>query len=413
MNRRLPLVVLATVAVVAALVATPAQAQSPSSGPDTLSIERLYQAYFERDPDPDGLEYWSERRDRGMALVRISAQFAASAEFRARYGQVDDRRFVELVYDNVLDRQPDSGGLAYWTDQLDRGRSRGWVMLGFSDSAEFKSRTGLVGDPYQRPVGELPRGGTSLFPEYRIVAEYGHPGVPVLGVLGEKGPAEAARQVQLRALDYELRGGTPVLPTFEIIATVAQASPGADGLYSSVLPPEQIRPWLDAVRTVDGYVILDLQPGRARFIDQARRYESLLVEPDVGLALDPEWAVGPGEAPGGGTIGSVTAAEINEVSAYLAGLVEREGLPEKLLVIHQFEPSMVIDPQNVVDRPGVAIVFHADGFGGRAAKLADYFDLIPDRFPRGLKLFFDEDVNLFSPAEVLALDPPPDMITYQ
>lgn len=405
---------LAAVATVVALLGGGvADAADPTTGPDTLSVERLYRAAFERGSDDTGLAYWEAQRDRGVSLVRIANAFVDSREFRARYGDLDAEAFVRRIYGNVLGRQPDTTGLRYWTDRLAEGRSRGWVLLGFSDSAEFKARTGLIGDPYERAIDELPRGGTSLFPEYRLVAEYGHPGVPVLGVLGETGPQESARRVQLRALDYEARGGRPVLPTFEIIATVAQAAPGADGLYTFELPPDRIRPWLEAVRSVDGYLVLDLQPGRARFIDQARRYEELLVEPDVGLAMDPEWSVGPGETPGGGTIGSVTAAEINEVSAYLSDLVAREGLPEKALVIHRFTPGMVVDPEDVVARPGVAIVFHADGFGSREAKLADYFGLLPDRFARGLKLFFDEDVRVLSPAEVLGLDPPPDVVTYQ
>jgi hypothetical protein len=348
-----------------------------------------------------------------VSLVRIANAFVDSPEFEARDGQLDDEAFVRRVYDNVLGRDPDPDGLRHWTGALAEGRSRGWVLLGFSDSAEFKARTGLIGEPHARPTRELPKGGTSLFPEHRLVAEYGHPGVPVLGILGETGPQESARRVALRALDYQARGGRPVLPTFEVIATVAQSAPGADGLYTFELPPAEIRPWLEAVRAVEGYLVLDLQPGRARFIDQARRYEELLVEPDVGLAMDPEWSVGPGEAPGGGTIGSVTAAEINEVSAYLDGLVAREGLPEKALVVHRFTPGMVVDPQNVVDRPGVAVVFHADGFGTPEAKLGDYFGLLPDRFHRGLKLFFDEDVGLLTPAEVLGLTPPPDVVTYQ
>jgi len=408
-----PLVVLALLAgLLVPLTGGTAGAAGATSGPDTLSVDRLYAAYFGRAPDPDGLAYWNEQRDRRTPLVAISAAFARSAEFVARYGSLDDAAFVELVYANVLHRRPDPAGLRHWTGQLAAGRTRGWVMLGFSDSAELKVRTGLIGAPYVPRVAALPRGGTTLFPAYRLVGEYGHPGIPAMGILGAGGPAEAARRVQLRALDHERRDGRPTLPTFEVIATVAQRAPGADGSYSTGIPVSAIRPWLDAVRSVDGYLVIDLQPGRDRFIDQARRYEALLVEPDVGLALDPEWSMAPGQVPGQ-VIGSTTAAEINAVSAYLAHLVAREGLPEKALVVHRFTSGMVVDPQNVVDRPGVAIVFHADGFGSPAAKLADYADLLPARFARGIKVFLRQDTRVLSPAELIGLRPTPDVITYQ
>ncbi len=69
------------------------------------------------------------------------------------------------------------------------------------------------------------------------------------------------------------------------------------------------------------YVVLDLQPGRADFLSQARRYESLLARPNVGLALDPEWRLAPGQRHRA-QIGSVSATEINRTSAWLADLTK-------------------------------------------------------------------------------------------
>lgn len=136
--------VLGAVAFVAmVLAAAPADAASPRSGPDAWSLDRLYRAYFLRDPDPGGRAYWADRMANGMSLSAVSTAFSASPEFRARYGSLDDTGFVRLVYRNVLDRDPDDGGLRHWTGMLAAGRSRGWVMIGFSDSAEYKARTGL------------------------------------------------------------------------------------------------------------------------------------------------------------------------------------------------------------------------------------------------------------------------------
>ncbi|HSL56937.1 MAG TPA: family 43 glycosylhydrolase [Acidimicrobiales bacterium] len=106
------------------------------------SVRRLYLAYFLRESDAGGLTYWSNLYAGGRTLSAISGGFAESAEFRSRYGQLSDRAFVELVYANVLGRAPDGGGLTHWTGMLGSGRTRGWVMIGFSESAEFRSLTG-------------------------------------------------------------------------------------------------------------------------------------------------------------------------------------------------------------------------------------------------------------------------------
>jgi hypothetical protein len=102
-------------------------------------IVRLYFAYFDRVPDFVGLQSWTSRLRGGMSLNAISEAFADSAEFQATYGPLSDTQFVTLVYHNVLDREPDPGGLAYWLAQLTSGAmSRGTVMLKFSKSGEFK-----------------------------------------------------------------------------------------------------------------------------------------------------------------------------------------------------------------------------------------------------------------------------------
>jgi hypothetical protein len=270
-----------------------------------------------------------------------------------------------------------------------------------------------AGDGYWLLVGSprLPRGGRSILPEFRVVAFYGGSSTPALGVLGEGTPEQAAQRLLAQAAPYAA-GDRPLMPAFELIASLALASPGPDGTYSGPTPIPVLRRYLDAVRAIGGILILDIQPGRADFLDEVRRYEDLLVEPDVSLALDPEWKVGPNQVPGQ-LIGTTDASAVNAVSAYLADLIARHHLPQKLLVVHRFTPEMVTNAAAVVTRPGLAIVFHCDGFGPPSAKLADYFDLTRPDLPRGLKLFYDEDVGLLQPADVLALVPPPDLVTYQ
>ena len=84
----------------------------------------------------------------------------------------------------------------------------------------------------------------------------------------------------------------PVIPAFEIIATVASSEPGEDGNYSAEADVEQSRPWVEAAGEAGLYVLLDLQPGRTDFLTQGERYRPLLELPNVGLALDPGHVAG-------------------------------------------------------------------------------------------------------------------------
>jgi hypothetical protein len=148
-------------------------------------------------------------------------------------------------------------------------------------------------------------------------------------------------------------------------------------------------------------------------MDEVRHFDRWLREPDVGLALDPEWHT-PGAQPGT-VIGSVTAGKVNEVSAHLAKIVRDGNLPEKLFVVHQFTANMIRGKPHVAQRPGLAMTMNVDGFGDRANKVAKYREFTHDgtRFHHGYKLFYSEDVGLMKPRSVLALQPPPDFVVYE
>jgi hypothetical protein len=115
---------------------------SPEFAALVSPVARLYTAYFRRDPDSSGLLYWVDRLRGGLPLQAVSDAFAASDEFRATYGSLDDASFVDLVYQNVLGRAPDAGGRSFWVGQLATRRlTRGAVMTGFSESTEYRNRT--------------------------------------------------------------------------------------------------------------------------------------------------------------------------------------------------------------------------------------------------------------------------------
>ncbi|MEZ5204296.1 MAG: DUF4214 domain-containing protein [Acidimicrobiales bacterium] len=105
------------------------------------AVTRLYRAYFLRNPDHNGLTYWLNRRGEGRTITSISNSFAASSEFKNRYGTLSSAAFVDRVYRNVLGRAADAGGLTYWTTRIDGGTSRGQVMANFSQSSEYLRKT--------------------------------------------------------------------------------------------------------------------------------------------------------------------------------------------------------------------------------------------------------------------------------
>ncbi len=261
----------------------------------------------------------------------------------------------------------------------------------------------------------LPRGGQLLFPAWRLVAFYGHHSAAAMGVLGETDPDTAYERLARQAAPYAEHGDRPVLPTFELIVTVATAGPGADGDYSAPSSPDDVQRYLDAARRHGVYLLLDIQPGRSDFLTETRRYDRFLTEPDVGLALDPEWRMGPDEVPGR-TVGSVDAREVEAVADHVAAIVREHHLPQKLFVVHQFQDRMIRGEELLTRRPELALLIQMDGHGSRSQKLDTYAHVSSDdgSWWNGFKLFYDEDRQMFAPHELLAtVRPVPDLVSYQ
>jgi hypothetical protein len=263
---------------------------------------------------------------------------------------------------------------------------------------------------------QLPGGGQVLFPGHRLVALYGHPGDPALGALGQQDLRASIARARKVARPYRRLSSMPVIPAFEIIATVAEAHPGPDGSYSYESPLSVLRPWVSRATAAGMYVVLDLQAGRASLLSQAKRYESLLKLPNVGLALDPEWKLAPRQLPLK-QIGSVSASEVNGVSRWLAGLTARHHLPQKLLVLHQFQLSMIASEQRLDTRNGdLAIVIHMDGQGTPRDKQKTWNAVTGAAPPRvffGWKDFYTKDHPMLGPRQTMARSPKPVMISYQ
>ncbi len=262
---------------------------------------------------------------------------------------------------------------------------------------------------------QLPRGGRTVFPRHQLVVYVGLPGSPALGPLHADLDGKAARLEQL-ARSYA--GGRVPLPVMELIVVLAQARGGADGQYRSRVDDAEVDRYLAVARRHRMMLLLDVQPGRADPLREIKRYERWLSMPDVGLAFDPEWAVGPGEVPGR-VFGHTTGAELNSIAAYLSGLVRRNALPEKVFVFHQLSRRIVSNERALKPHPGVVIVKSVDGIGHMTDKISTWRKLIPGMPPgvhAGFKLFYDEDSRrgtLMTPAQVLALRPRPELVTYE
>jgi hypothetical protein len=100
---------------------------------------RIYKAAFDRIPDTGGLGYWIAQMDKGMDVVEVAARFIDSPEFRQTYGtNVSDTKFLTSVYNNVLDRNPDSAGLSWWVNEMKTNPAKTWqkVLADFSESPE-------------------------------------------------------------------------------------------------------------------------------------------------------------------------------------------------------------------------------------------------------------------------------------
>ncbi len=245
-----------------------------------------------------------------------------------------------------------------------------------------------------------------------MVAYYGTAGTDALGVLGSEPPEKIAGKIEKAAKPFQT-SDRRIQPAMELIVTVADGSPGKDGNYNHEIAAAKAWRYEKVAEQHHMLLILDIQPGQSPFLPLVKHWKKLLAKPNVGLALDSEWHMPDGKVPAQ-VIGHSSAAEINTVSSWLAGMVDRDHLPQKLLVFHQFTVSMIRHVTDIETPPELAVVQHLDGFGTPAAKIAKWQKVEkPDEFHMGFKLFYTQDTGLMSAKQVLQLEPPPEYISYQ
>ena len=114
------------------------------TGIDHISgkIYRLYNASFGRFPDNSGLKYWITKNIAGEDTYEETAKsFILSIEFLNLYGSnSSNTEYINALYQNILNRKPDSEGFNYWENQLESGyEDRSQLLMGFSESLENKA----------------------------------------------------------------------------------------------------------------------------------------------------------------------------------------------------------------------------------------------------------------------------------
>jgi len=101
----------------------------------TNVIAPAYQAYLGRSPDPSGTTFWVSQMQQGLTDQQLEANFIGSDEFFQHAGGTN-AGWVNALYQSLLGRPADAGGLSFWLGQLQSGETRSQVAMGFTSSVE-------------------------------------------------------------------------------------------------------------------------------------------------------------------------------------------------------------------------------------------------------------------------------------
>ena len=225
----------------------------------------------------------------------------------------------------------------------------------------------------------------------QVLSYYGNPYVSAMGIFGELEPEELVLRLKAHAQLYDgLNGPRGVQPALHLVYASAQPNPGEDGLHLIFVDKRTLNQYIDLACKHGLLIFLDNQIGRSDVETEVRDILTYLDQPHVHAALDPEFAMLPGDIPGD-AIGTMDAAEINAAQAVLQTLVEERGLPDKMLVIHQFTDNMVTNRELIQDYPRVQFVVDMDGFGAAEIKQVKFGWYAATAEHSGIKLFFKQD----------------------
>ncbi len=222
----------------------------------------------------------------------------------------------------------------------------------------------------------------------------------------------------------------PVVGSIDLVDPVANPYPGKAS--RSYRDNSEVDHYLKLARDNKLLFFFDTQVGQSTQQEAFETFRPYLEQPDVHLALDPEWEMRPGVIPGEDR-GRTVASEIQWVVDQLSAMVLEKHLPNKILIVHKFfedeqwQNPFKPDPKdawsNVQPRPGVTLIICIDGQGSPTSKIEKY-----NAFAKGetnllgFKIFLQIPCDgvarfcegpIMTPQQVLALKPAPMMVQYQ
>jgi hypothetical protein len=255
----------------------------------------------------------------------------------------------------------------------------------------------------------------STIDDRQMVAYYGTPRQPNMGILGEYEAETIAWMLSERAARFDaLNGDAGVIPALHLVYGVAQPETASDGLYLQYLDDRTVRSYLALARRHGFALVIDLQIGHSTVIAEVEKVLPYLAEPDVHLALDPEFALA-GRAKPGEAIGAIDASDINAVQHMLASFTRAHGLPKKMLIVHQFQGEMIENTAAIDRSSAVDLVINMDGYGPADIKEVKYQRYgAADYAPfGGIKIFLQHDPDPMTERQILEIEPKPSFILYQ
>ena len=265
------------------------------------------------------------------------------------------------------------------------------------------------------PAAEPPIVDTSsLLSKSLLVTWYGNPWSGRMGILGRLEDEALVEGLKKQAAAYAAVTDKRVIPAYELVTIIGQPQPGRDGMYRRRESYAVIDRMLRAARAAGFKLILDIQTGHSTVLSELSYLAPYLQQPDVYVALDPEFSMGDGGIPGQ-RIGTMRADEVNDAIDVLEYVQERYRLPRKVLMVHQFTMAMLPDKERIWSSAALDVVLVADGFGPPALKRHTYSMVLKQHALAytGFKLFYIQDPDLLPPSQVVALSPSPSVVIYQ
>lgn len=291
--------------------------------------------------------------------------------------------------------------------------------------------------PIPTPVFDPSEG--AVLPTHRVVAFYAVPYAEPTGPAYEPTAAMLAALKKQGTAYQQLDPAHPVQLGIDLVVSVPDAFPGPQGTYSHHVDPGTIQTYIDFCRKNDLLLFLDLNFGQAPIMREVKFFLPYLEQYTfVHMAVDPEWMFPRHNGIPGINLSNVRASDLNPIIEAIATIPMQYHVPRKILIIHQYRPdgdglkdpydpglAEIADKHNLLLDPRVDVVIHIDSVGGYSGDIHDkmlqytaWVQQDQDKYSNflygGFKLFYQHEskIRLMTPKEVLALDPPPMVVTY-